>query len=62
MTNAKVRYAATIVRNAEGNIDIRIRRGDPTLPGDSELIEILYGDDEQELMARAMKFAQERAS
>lgn len=61
MTQAKVRYAATIVRRKDGMIDIRIARGEPTLPGDDELIEVLYGDDEDELKARAVKFAQERA-
>lgn len=62
MSKKKQRYAATIVRLKGGNIDIRIARGDPKPPEDGELVEVLYGDDEQELMARAMKFAQERTS
>ncbi|MEY4745202.1 MAG: hypothetical protein RL272_1147 [Candidatus Parcubacteria bacterium] len=61
MTN-KTRYAATVIRAKDGTIRIRVARGDPTLPGDEELIEILYGEDEEELTDRAVKFARERVA
>ncbi|HTM68374.1 MAG TPA: hypothetical protein VL426_03675 [Candidatus Binatia bacterium] len=62
MTKTKERYAASIVRMPDGSIRIRVARGEPTHPGDGELVEVLYGDDEQELKERAVKFAQERVT
>ena len=61
MEKIKERYAATIIRGKDGMLRIRVARGEPTLPGNDELIEVLYGDDEEELKERAVKFAQERA-
>ncbi len=58
----KTRYAATIARAKDGMISIRVARGDPPPHGDDELIEVLYGDDEDELKERAVKFAKERIS
>jgi len=59
MTKTKERYAASIERMKDGSIRIRVAHGEPTLPGDGELVEVLYGDDEEELKARAVKFAKE---
>lgn len=56
----KSRYSASIIRGKDGIINIRVLRGDPTPSGDGDLIEVLYGDDEDELKERAVKFAQER--
>ena len=57
----KRRYAATIVRGKDGVIRIRVAQGDPTPPADDTLVEVLYGDDEEELKERAVKFARECA-
>lgn len=58
----KPRYAATIARAKDGTIRIRVARGDPAPHGDDELVEVLYGDEEEELKERAVKFARERVS
>lgn len=62
MSTKKVRYAATITRRRDGTIGIRVARGEPKQDADGELVEVLYGDDEQELKERAVKFAQERVA
>lgn len=54
------RYSATISRGKDGTINVRISRGDPASPDGEELIEVLYGDVEDELKERALKFAQEK--
>lgn len=56
----KVRYAATIARAKDGVIRISVARGDPPPHGDDVLIEVLYGDDEEELKQRAIRFAREQ--
>lgn len=53
-------YSATIGRDPSGVIRIRVCKGSPKIDDGVTLIEVLHGNDEQELMARAMKFAQER--
>jgi hypothetical protein len=55
------RYAATITRGRDGTINIRVARGDPAPAADETLIEILYGDDEDELKERAIRFARKNA-
>lgn len=54
------RYSASIWRDAQGVIRIKIAKGAPKIDDGVAIIEILNGEDEQELMARAMRFAQER--
>ncbi len=59
----KVRYAATIARAKDGTIRIRVARGDPTpTEAGEELVEVLYGHDEEGLKERAVKFAREEVS
>jgi hypothetical protein len=55
------KYSATIARASDGTIRIRVMPGDPHVAADEKLIEILYGDDEEELKERAVRFAKENA-
>ncbi len=54
--------SATIVRAKDGTIRIRVARGDPEPVDDGKLIEILYGEDEEELKERAVRFAREQVA
>lgn len=54
-------YTATIVRSKkDGVIHIRVSSKGPQTGGDVELIEILQGEDEEELKERAVRYAQEK--
>lgn len=55
------KFSATITRAKDGIIRIRVMPGDPHVPVDEELVEILYGDDEEELKERSVRFAKEHA-
>lgn len=54
------KYSATIARAKDGVIRIRVMPGDPHVADDETLIEVLYGDDEEELKERALRFVDER--
>ncbi len=54
------KYSATIARGKNGYINIRVFPGDPQVDDGDTLIEVLYGDDEEELSQRATKFVNER--
>ncbi len=55
-------YSATIGRDKDGTVRIMVRKGDPRVEDGVTLVEVLYGDDEEELKARAVRFAKERLS
>ncbi len=56
-------FFATVGKDKDGNVRIRVAKGGPKWEdGVVERVEVLQGNDEQELMQRAMKFAQERVS
>jgi len=55
-----MKYTATIVKDKSGTYHVRISKKGPQTGGDVELIELLYGDNEQELKERAVKFINER--
>lgn len=54
------KYSATIARAKDGSIRIRVMPGDPHVADDETLIEVLYGDGEEELKERAVRFVNER--
>lgn len=54
------KYSATIARGKNRFINIRVFPGDPRVDEGDRLIEVLYGDDEEELRERAEKFAKEQ--
>ncbi len=54
------KYSAVIARAKDGTIRVRVMPGDPHVADDETLVEILYGDDEEELKERALRFVDER--
>lgn len=55
------KFSATIAKGKDGVIHIRVLPGEPRIEDGETLIEVLHGDDEEELAERALRFAKEQA-